>query len=161
MATPEDEVFSSLGLLRLDELLNIYGDLGLPDITDDGDRNVAVVRKRIMKFLTSDEVEKSEDQGLAHFLRIKTYLDTQDIKVSRTDEVPVVPKSVAAVPAVGGNGTEAVVKKEPDELTTVSTVSAKTSVVSQPELAELTKYLKKEFNDNSTAKSITCNIITT
>ena len=152
MATPEDEVFSSLGLLRLDELLNIYGDLGLPDITDDGDRNVAVVRKRIMKFLTSDAVEKSDDQGLAHFLRIKTYLDTQDIKVSRTDEVPVVPKGVAAVPAVVDNGTESVVKKEPDELTTVSTVSEKTSVVSRPELAELTKYLKKEFKIKGTIR---------
>jgi hypothetical protein len=85
--TLEDEVFGSLGLLKLDELLNIYDDLGLPAITEeDAHRVVAVVRRRIMKFLTSDTVENSDDQGCAHFLAIKTFLDTQDIRVSRSDD---------------------------------------------------------------------------
>ena len=60
MATAlEDEVFGKLGLLQLDELLNVYGELGLPAITDDAEKTQTVVRKKIMKFLTSDAVEGS------------------------------------------------------------------------------------------------------
>ena len=109
--TLEDEVFGSLGLLKLDELLNIYNELGLPPIiTEEPQR--AVVRKRIMKFLTSDEVENSDDQGHAHFLRIKTYLDTQDIRVSR-HEATVAPTVVTpGGPGDVADGLESAVKTE-------------------------------------------------
>lgn len=51
MATVEDEVFGSLGLLKLDELLYVYGILALPDLTED-QKVVAILRKRIRKHLS-------------------------------------------------------------------------------------------------------------
>ena len=101
MADVEDEVFSKMGLLNLDELLNIHGELQLPAITDDAERTPANVRRRIMRFLVSDEVLNSDDQGTAHYLIIKTYLDTQDVRVTRTTDAPVIPNHGA------GDGTGA------------------------------------------------------
>lgn len=98
MATVEDEVFGSLGLLKLDELLYIYGILALPDLTED-QKVVAILRKRIRKHLSSDTIQESEDEGLAYFLQIKNYLDTQDIRVSRNGE------GEADQTAGGGGGT--------------------------------------------------------
>ena len=109
MAALEDEVFGKIGQLNLDELLNIHGDLGLPEIVDDAHRTQQRVRRAIMRFLTSDEVVNSDDQGGAHYLRIKTFMDTQDIIVTRTNtldqQVPpvadgVVPPVADGVPAV-------------------------------------------------------------
>ena len=84
MAALEDEVFSKMGLLNLEELLNIHSELGLPNIVEEAEKTQAKVRRNIVRFLTSDEVVNSEDNGAAHYLVIKTYMDTQDIRVTRT-----------------------------------------------------------------------------
>ena len=94
MAAPqdiEDEVFTKLGLLNLDELLNIHGELGLPAIEDDAQRTRGGVRGTIIRFLMSDQVVNSEDHGAAHYLVIKTFLDTQDIVVTRTTTADATP----------------------------------------------------------------------
>ena len=179
MATLEDEVFSKMGLLNLEELLNIYSELGLPDIAEEAEKTQANIRRKVVRFLTSDEVVNSDDKGAAHYLVIKTYMDTQDIIVTRTEtaNVPVAqvvaptlntavntgvpPTRTAVDPSVApppNNGTvKRTVKPDPD-LDSASLNDDRNAELHKlhfddnrtSDLHKLTKYLKKDFKIKGT-----------
>ena len=65
------EVLRWLPELSFEQLLVVYTDhLGQPDVQGDR-RNQQSVLKLIMRFLSSEEVEQSEDGGLALFSWVK------------------------------------------------------------------------------------------
>ena len=71
----EKELLGTLGKLSLEQLTVVHTDLRLPPIPD-GQNTQPRVLKRILRYLSSEEVEESDDAGLAHFLHIQTYLNT-------------------------------------------------------------------------------------
>ncbi len=99
MAVPtiEEEVISSLPLLDLDQLNNVYGELGVPAIEDPAKKVKAHLMRKILSFLASDAVSDSEDGGLAHFQMIKTFMDTQGVQVKKEEVVVPVPALAAKV----------------------------------------------------------------
>ena len=122
----EDEVFSRLSELNLGQLLNVHGELQLPELTDQEKQMKSSVLKKILKYLSSDELSNLDDSGLATFLVIKTFMDTQGIK----DEPGVGVEKPSEVATNGTNDT--VVEKSTADLVT------------------LRKYLKKDFKINGT-----------
>ena len=52
----EDEVFSRLSELNLGQLLNVHGELQLPELTDQEKQMKSSVLKKILKYLSSDEL---------------------------------------------------------------------------------------------------------
>ena len=160
MATVEDEVFGSLGLLNLEELLYVYGVLALPDLTED-QKVVAILRKRIRKHLLSDEIQESEDEGLAFFLQIKNYLDTQDIRVSRHDgDGDTTAAAAGATLGAAATGGERkvgrfTVKKEAREVKKDELDSSTSSAFISPAIspADLKRYLRKDFKIKGTIRA--------
>ena len=67
------EVIGKMGDLNLNQLLAVHAELPLPDIAEER-RVKPHVMKLILRYLSSEDVETSEDGGLAHFLKIQTYI---------------------------------------------------------------------------------------
>ena len=126
----EDEVFSRMGWLNLAELAAVYQGLGLPTITDPDEMVSHVVRKKIMKFLTSDDVENSDDQGAAHFLWVKGFMDQEDVK----PPVSLLPVS-AAVTSAAVSVTSGAVPLQPPVLTVGGVQSSASVSVQSPALS--------------------------
>ena len=78
--TEEEFVFGKLNELTVNELIIVNDQLKLPAI-EEGKKIKSSVMKVILKYLSSDGVENSDDQGLAHFLWIKEFIEKKDIKV--------------------------------------------------------------------------------
>ena len=113
------EVLRWLPELSFEQLLVVYTDhLGQPDVQGDR-RNQQSVLKLIMRFLSSEEVEQSEDGGLAHFLQIHTYLDGLGVKQEVVDPN-------AAVAAAVTQQTTANTNPAPPLATTPLTTTANT-----------------------------------
>ena len=117
----EQEVLKQIGDLELEQLMVIHGELGLPNVEEDK-KVLPHVRKLILRHLSSDEVEQSPDQGLAHFLKIKEYMDGWKVVKEEPLSDVVRPASVVEKPT------------KADPTATPST-----------DLFTLTKALKKDF----------------
>ena len=74
MEDVEEKVFGKLGVLTLEELITVNGELKLPDIAE-GKKVKSHVLKVILKFLCNEEVEQASDAGQSYFLRIKKFID--------------------------------------------------------------------------------------
>lgn len=85
MGDVEEEVLSKLHELTLDELIEVNVQLNLPTV-EEGKKIKSSVMKVILKYLSSDDVENSDDKGLAHFLWIKEFIKT---KINPQDVVDV------------------------------------------------------------------------
>ena len=105
----EEWVIGKMGDLELDQLKFIHGNLQLAAIDPDKD-NKRHVMKVILRYLSSEEVEDSDDGGMAHFLAIQTYLNSLGIVkceppppvLINTVTTAVVPPVVLPVTAVSG-----------------------------------------------------------
>ena len=86
-ATIEEEVLGSLPLLDVNQLKNVYAELNLPDIADPTKQVKSNLLRKINNYLTSDEVDESEDSGLAHFQMIQTFMQTQDVRIKKEEPV--------------------------------------------------------------------------
>ena len=74
MDDAEENVFEKLGVLTLEELITVNGELKLPDIAE-GKKVKSHVLKVILKFLSSEAVEQASDVGQSYFLRNKKFID--------------------------------------------------------------------------------------
>ena len=149
--TTEKEVLANIGDLTLEQLLVVHTDLGLPAI-DDAKKVEAHVLKVILRYLNSEEVEDSDDGGLAHFLRIRTYMDTLGVVKSEPGVAPAI-----AQHAVGINVTAATSGPSLQNVSTTATTASRTSTslttslpssVTTPattDLATLKKVLRKDW----------------
>ena len=71
----EKEVVSQLGVLQLDKLKLVYTELKLAEITDNNKKdNESYIRRMIMRHLSSDTIGEAEDEGLATFLHLSTFI---------------------------------------------------------------------------------------
>lgn len=61
------KVIEKLPLLSAEDLLVVKTQLQLPDIPE-GKKTKSFILKMILKYLSGDEVENSEDGGISHFL---------------------------------------------------------------------------------------------
>ena len=84
MADVEEEVFGKLHGLTLEELVMVNAELKLPDIEEGKKVNKSHVLKVILKYLSSDTVEQSDDAGLSSFLWIKGFMVKKDKPVKDT-----------------------------------------------------------------------------
>ena len=134
------EVLRWLPELSFEQLLVVYTDhLGQPNVQDDR-RNQQSVLKLIMRFLSSEEVEQSEDGGLAHFLQIHTYLDGLGVKQEVVD-----PNAAVAAPVT--QQTTANTNPAPP-LTTTSLTATSTNITpttATTDYATLKKVLRKDW----------------
>lgn len=112
--TAVEEVLGKMSDLNLDQLLHVHGALSLPAVAEER-RGKPHVLKVILRYLSSEEVETSEDGGLAHFLNIQTYMNGLD----NTEE-------------------ESTVKVEP-----IAETATETTAIA--DLKTLKKALKKDF----------------
>ena len=77
MSGIEQAVYQSLGRLNAAELETLCEDLKLPAKDLDGRRgNITLLNKLILRYLTSTEVEDSEDGGTPIFEQIYTYIES-------------------------------------------------------------------------------------
>lgn len=77
MSGIEQAVYQSLGSLNAAELEKLCEDLKLPQKDLDGRRgNVTLLNKLILRYLTSTEVEDSDDGGTPIFEQIYTYIES-------------------------------------------------------------------------------------
>ena len=159
MSSVEDEVFDNIGKLTFEQLVEVYGQLGLPDLPDD-QKTKAVVLKLIRRFLSSEDLEKTDDKGVAHFLWIQTFMDsvlTPGVKTEASEEVDSVTNTSSATTSATsaimsvstGNITTTVQnlgqgllksKPPPGETVAPSKISIPSASV---DLADLQKALKK------------------
>ena len=150
----EEWVIGKMGELELDQLKFIHNNLQLPAIDPDKD-NKRHVMKLILRYLSSEDVEDSDDGGMAHFLAIQTYLDSLGIvkceppppapintvttAVATTAVPPGVPVTAVSVPNVVS---VPVVSTLPPVLSTVVGVSLGSggisSVSTQPAVTTVT-----------------------
>lgn len=158
MSSAEEEVFANIGKLTLEQLVQVYVQLGLPDLQDD-QKTKGVVLKLIRRFLSSDTVEISDDKGLAHFMWIQTFMESAnivDVKTEPTEHAPIAtsvtptsgtpaPISVATAAittTVPNAGQGLLMSNAPAATLAPSRVSLPTASV---DLADLKKALKKDF----------------
>ena len=74
MAAGLQQILLDLAQLSLEQLIPIHNQLGLANVeeAEDSQLNRWVL---LTRFLSSQEVAESDDNGAAHFLRIRTYLN--------------------------------------------------------------------------------------
>ena len=71
----EQAVLQQLSTLELNELKQVHEELKLPEVTDETKKeNALYVRRMIVRHLSSDTVVDEEDEGLATFLHIQTFI---------------------------------------------------------------------------------------
>ena len=71
----EQAVLRQLSTLELNELKQVHEELKLPEVTDETKKeNALYVRRMIVRHLSSDTVVDEEDEGLATFLHIQTFI---------------------------------------------------------------------------------------
>ena len=131
MADVERDVLARLGQLTLAQLEVVHADLRLPDI-DPNRRAQPHVLKVILRYLNSEDVEDSDDGGLAHFLMIQTYLDTIGIvKVEPATTTGVATTTPAAATAGVPTTTPAAVTITPPATSTATStaIAAQTSAI--------------------------------
>ena len=83
MVSPEEEVFARIGELDLEQLMTVHGELKLPNI-EKGKKVKSYVMKVILKYLSIDTLEQTEDGGQSTFLWIMTLFDGEDVKTEDT-----------------------------------------------------------------------------
>ena len=89
MAEVEEEVFASICELNVEQLVRIYDELGLPNL-ERGKRVKSYVLKTILKYLSSDELEQSDDSGNSKFLWIQSFINGEFPK--KEDDAHVIPE---------------------------------------------------------------------
>ena len=82
----EEEVFERIGELSLEKLLSVYNECSLPGI-EERKKTKPTILKAILKYLSSDAVEKSEDAGLSKFLWIQSLMNSD--KVEPPSSLPI------------------------------------------------------------------------
>ena len=77
----EQAVLQQLSALELNELKQVYEEVKLPEVADDTKKdNALYIRRMIVRHLSSDTVVGEEDEGVATFLHLQTFI--QDIQES-------------------------------------------------------------------------------
>ena len=89
----EQGVFKKLGEINLDVLKQVYTELQLPDVTDENKKeNETYIRRMIVRHLSSDTVVEVEDEGLATFLQLRTFIQGLTKDLLLTKDEPAVSK---------------------------------------------------------------------
>ena len=87
----EQAVLQQLSTLELNELKQVYDELKLPEVTDETKKeNALYIRRMIVRHLSSDTVVGGEDEGLATFLHLQTFIQaiTKDLVKEKSVEGP-------------------------------------------------------------------------
>ena len=126
----EEWVIGKMGELELDQLKFIHNNLQLPAIDPDKD-NKRHVMKLILRYLSSEDVEDSDDGGMAHFLAIQTYLDSLGIvKCEPPPPVPINTVTTAVATTAVPPGVPVTAVSVPNVVVSVPVVSTLPPVLS-------------------------------
>ena len=71
---PETEVLKQLGDLQLGELVEVHKELKLTAIPDGKEDNKSFILKTILRYLSSEEMQNAEDEGVSTFLVLLDFI---------------------------------------------------------------------------------------
>ena len=135
----EQAVLQQLSALELNELKQVYVEVKLPEVTDDTKKdNALYLRRMIVRHLSSDTVVGGEDEGLATFLHLQTFIQgiTKDLEVSEEE-----PKNEVTD-----------VKKDDDDTVKDKSVKKKEPVSKVEEVKKEAKDSRKDNEEDSTQR---------